>query len=403
MTARPSRLGSVSYETESSWCEATDSWSTRLQVLGEPVLIQNPQQRIAEPITQQYAEEGKLGVRGPWGGSFTIELALTGQGGTGGTGATTDTDLYTLLVNFIGGGSSDCAGGTVSTTTSATEFTGTGTYESHNLLRFGTLGDGRGGGQFAAVDNISTTTLLTALPASLNVADVIYAPLHVYPNESTSMASITSTRWLLQTANGQWKIRGAFPQSISFSGMNPGEQPRVSLTYGFSYIAEANETFPDATEPDAKDGTICAAGPCFLQNVGTATRQTFSLRDWALNIDFQSTPLMGPDGIDAYQTIVGAVRTRVGASLSLTIDAEASGTNSFNDIYTGSSPQHCLITLSSAAGKAIGWYFKNCRPTSYVGQGTANGLNTRTLELECMTDATTTSEETMASWVLAMA
>ena len=46
MTSRPSRLGAVSYETESSWAEATDTWGTRLQVLGEPVIIQNPQQRI---------------------------------------------------------------------------------------------------------------------------------------------------------------------------------------------------------------------------------------------------------------------------------------------------------------------------------------------------------------------
>ena len=404
MTSRPSRLGSASYETEASWAVATDTWGTRLQVLGEPVIIQSPQQRIAEGITQQYAEEGKLGVRGPWGGEFQIELAFTGQGGDGGTGATTDTDLYTLLKLVIGGGSSDCAGTTVASATDAGEFVLTGgTVESGNLIRIGALGDAKGEGQFYAVDNISTTTVLNDLTGTPAGSDVVYAPLHIYPNESTSMAAITSTRWLLQTANGQWAARGCWPKNVSFSGLNAGEQPRVSLTFGFSHIAEKNETFPDATATDAKDGAIVAGGSCFLQDVGTTTSQLFSVRSWTFDIDFQTQELTSADSLSAYQVVTGAIRTKCAASLSLTIDAEASGTNTLLDIYTGAALQHCLMTLGSAAGKSIGIYFKNCRAVDYVTQEAQDGLNRRTIRLQALTGPTTTSEETMASFVIAMA
>lgn len=404
MTANPSRLGSASYEAESSWAEATDTFGTRLQVHGDPIVPSDIQQRIAEPITQQYMEEGKLGVRGPWGGQFTVRLALTGHG-TATTGSLTATDLYTVLLNFFGGGSTDSQGTTVDTSpTSASQFALVGgLVESYNLIRVGALGDGRGEGQFAAVNNASTITLLTALGATPNAGDVVYANQMIYPKESPSgAAAITSTRWLLQTANGQWKARGCFPMSASFSGLNVGEMPMVELTYGVSRWEEANETFPDTTATDAKDAAIVAAGSCFVQDVGTATRQTFSLRQWSLNVDMQTQPLYGCGGVDSYQTIVGARRTRCAVSLSLTIDAEASGTNSFNDIYTGSANQHVLISSSVANGKAVGWYFQNCRPTSYVTQEALDGLNRRTLNLECLTGTTTTSDETAASWRLAM-
>lgn len=403
MTSRPSSLGAASYEVESAWAEAVDTWGTRLQLLGEPIIPSDIQQRIAEPITKQYREEGKMGVRGPWQGSFSVKLAWTGQGGTGGTGATTDTDLYTLLVNAIGGGSSDCVGGTVNVSTSASQFSTTGaTLESGNMIRLGALGDGDGEGQFLAVNNISTATLLTAAAGTPVSAQVIYAPLHVYPLEQAGTA-IVSTRWLLQTENGQWSAKGCFPTAISFEGYNVGEQPSVTITYGVSRWEEANETFPNATATAAKDGTIVAAGSCFLQDVGTVTRQTFSIRNWSFNVDLQTQPLMGPGGIDGYQVIVGAVRTRCAASFSLTADAEAVGTNSFLDIYTGGTLQHCLMTLSATAGKAIGIYFPNCRPTNYVTQEAGDGLNRRSISFEALTGQTTTSEETMHSFVIGMA
>ncbi len=399
MTAKAARLGAASYELESGWAEATDTFGTRLQVIGDPIVPADIQERIAEQITQQRSEEGKLGVRGPWQGQFSIELALTGHGGTT-AGALTATHLHLLLLNFIGGGSVDSVGTTVDAApTSASEFALVGgTVESGNLIRVGTIGDTRGNGQFAAVDNISTITLLTALDATPDAADVVYAAQMIYPLEEANLATIASTRWLLQTANGQWKARGCFPMSVTFSGLNVGELPRINLTYGVSRWEEANETFPDVTATDAKDGSVVAAGSVFMQDVGTVTRQKFAIRNWNLTIDQQVQPLMCPGGQDQYQVITGAVRTRCAASFDLTVDSEASGTNTLNDIYTGTALQHVLVSLSVVDGKALAFYFNNCRPTNYVTQEATDELNRRTIALEALTGPDTTSEETEASW-----
>lgn len=356
------------------------------------------------PITQQYAAEGKLGVRGPWQGQFTVEVALTGHGGAT-TGALTETDLTSLLENVLVGKSVAQVGGTVAAApTSASEFAvdGGATVEAGSMIRVGSLKDNRGDGQFAVVDNASTITLKNALGATPNENDVVYAAQMVYPSEGTSFSAITSTRWHLMTANGQWKARGCFPVSLEFTGLNEGEQPRARITYGVSRWEEANGTFPSAVATDAKDGAIVAAGSVFLQNKGTSTRQTFSVRNWGLTINFASQPLMGPGGEDSYQTIVGAIRTNAEASISLTIDAEASGTNTLNDIFTGSTAQHCCISLSVEDGKALGFYFPNLVATNYVTQEPVDGINRRTINFDALTDTTSANARVMSSWRLAM-
>lgn len=404
MVANPSRLGAVSYEVESAWADAVDTFGTRLQVLGEPVVPDNIQERIAEPITQQYMEEGKIGVRGPWAGEFTIRLALTGHGGTSAT-TLTQTDLHAVLANFFLAGNASLVGTTVGTPTSASQFTvAGGTLRAGGLIRVGALGDGRGEGQFAAINNASTITLLTALGASPNAADVVYANQMIYPPElAATSKQITSTRWLLQTANGQWKARGCFPVSYSFSGLQTGEIPAVELTYGVSrWEKDVNETFPNATATDAKDSAIVAAGSCFLQTFGTATRQTFSVRSFDLGGSMEVMPLYGPGGLDGYQTIVGAVMTRCAATVGLTVDAEASGTDTLGGFFTAGNFMHCLMSLSVSDGKAVGFYFPKMRPTSLPTQSAIDGLNRRTINFECLSDTAQSTDEAVSSWRLGL-
>lgn len=405
MTALPSRLGRAAFEAESSWAESTDTFTQHLQLLGEPIMPSDIQSRIDQGITQQYSEEGKLGVRGPWQGEFTVETALVGHNTTT-AGALTTHRLYDLLGIVVGANDSTQEGGTVQTGTSATQFSTTGvTSITGGMLRVGSLGDARGGGQFGVVDdNAGSITLLNALPAAPNSADVVYAGLMVYPREGGTFATVLSTRWLLMTANGQWKARGCFPTSITFSGLNAGEMPRMSITFGVSRWEEANETFPSASAASGTEGhAIVAGGSCFLQDVGTTTRQTFGVRDFSLTINMETQPLLGCGGQDEYQTIVGARRIRSSASFSLLIDSEASGTNTLNDIFTGTDLQHCLMTLSAVDGKAIGFYFPNCRATNYVTQEAVDGLNRRRINFEALTGTDTSNERTMASWRLALA
>ena len=111
---------------------------------------------------------------------------------------------------------------------------------------------------------------------------------------------------------------------------------------------------------------------------------------------------MGSEGLDEYQIVTGAVRTRCAAAFTFTADSEASGTTTLNDIYTGTALQHVLYSLSIADGKALAFYFKNCRPTRFVTAEALDGLNRETISFEALTGPTTTTEETMASFVLGM-
>lgn len=402
MTAKPERLVACSYATESAWAETTDAWGIRLQLIGQPTVALT-QDRIAEVISQQYAEEGKAGVLGIRGGSVTIVLALTGHGGTT-AGALTETDLSTLLRNFFGGGNVDEVGDTVAAApTSSSVFDATSeSYDSRNLIRVGVLGDGRCEGQWAAINDGATMTMLTALPATPDAGDQIYVAQNIHPNEGSNMSDITSLRMLVQTANNQYKLRGLFPQSASFSGLNPGEQPQVSLTYGVSWWDFANEAFPNATVTDAKDGSVCGNGSAWINDVGTLTRAAYSMRNWALTINMETAELHGPDAVNACQIIVGARRTKCSAELTTTFDAEASGTTTWADKFDAGTLQHLLIGVSVADGKAIAFYLQNAEITSRPTQEATDGLNRVTCNWRALTGTSVTSERNMSSWRMAL-
>ena len=113
-------------------------------------------------------------------------------------------------------------------------------------------------------------------------------------------------------------------------------------------------------------------------------------------------PLLDPGGQDGYQTIVGAVMTRCSATVGLTFDAEASGTDTLGTIFTAGTHQHCLMSLSVSDGKAIGFYFPKMRPVSLPTQEAIDGLNRRTINFECLTDTAQTTDEACSSWRLGM-
>ncbi len=349
-------------------------------------------------------------MAGPYGGSFSILLGLEGHGGAT-TGSLTATDLHTLLKNFVGQGDSSAVGDTVLSGTSASQFTDNGTLScsSNNLIRVGDRDDGRGNGQYVAVNAAATVTLLTAMDATPNASDQIYVAQMLYPDERPgSLGSITSTRWQLQSANMQFRCYGCFPMSMEFSGLNHGEIPQVRLTYGVSYyISSTNQTFPDATATDSKTLAPITMGSVFVNDVGTTTRTTYSLRSWNLNMNMNTVPLMGPGAINEGQIITGAVRERCSASLSMQFDAEASGTETWGDKWDAGTNQHILLSLhtgqSTQDGKALGFYFNNARmvgkrPT----QTNADGLNRVDTEWEALTNASGSTAVTLASWRLAL-
>lgn len=397
MTARPEILSAFSTEPEASWAEDVDIWGTRHEIIGKPTLSLN-QERIAQDTSRQYREEAKAGVLGPRGGTVSVTYALTGHGGTT-AGALTETDIATILSRFFGGINVADSGDTVGSATSASQFAPTAeTYSAGALIRVGAIGDGRCEGQWAAVNDGSTATMLTALPATPNAADVIYTSQVVFPTETPAGDAIASMRMLVQTANKQYKLRGVYPMSGTIQGNNTGEAPTITIEYGISWFDYANEVFPNLTSTDAKDSSIVSNGTVFIQDVGTVTRDTHCVRSWSIDIAFEVAPLSGCNAVNEYQITTGAVRTKCAASLTITVDAEAPGTETFGDKFRAGTLQHILIGLSVADGKALALYFPNCRIPSHPVQVGSDGLNRETVTFEALTGPNKSTALAMSSF-----
>lgn len=404
MTARSSRLWSTLYQTETNWGETGDTLAasgTRLQCMGEPQLNLT-QSRIAEPISQQIMGAGKGGVLGPKGGTVTFRFAMTGHG-TAPTGALTQTDLHALAKLLFGGGDTDAIGDTVASATSASQFVATAqTYTTRDLIRVGADGDGRCDGAWGAVNNGTTITMLTALPGTPNAADVIYAAQSLYsPQAPSTHASITSSRWLVMTSNGQWILRGCWPQSGSISAVNVGENPILEITFGITWWEATSETFPSAVATAAKDSTMCTPN-CFVQDYGTVTRATHSLRSWSIDFEFNVVAEPGNNGYNAYATINGAKRLEVNASVTTMFDAEAAGTTTWLDRFTNGTFAHMLISLSTVAGKALAFYFPYCEISEAPIQESSDGLNRVSCKWRCLPDETQSTDRSRAAFIIGM-
>ncbi len=214
-------LGAVVCADESSWGES-GSFDERLPIIS-PVDVSGLEQSMVNVDTvSQYMADGGLEMRGVQGGSFTIEMYLCGHGSAT-SGAISATNTETFLSRVIGALNVSNDGGTVaSSPTDADTFGASGaTIANGSIVRVGSIGDARGGGQYAAVSNGSTVQLLTALGATPNASDVIYTPVQIYPVEDPTGSSVTSMRFEILTANQRYTCNGCYPQSISIGGLSP--------------------------------------------------------------------------------------------------------------------------------------------------------------------------------------
>ncbi len=412
MTSRASRLGAALYATESSWGETTTTTGTRILTVGEPALDGLTQEKIRVAITQQRPHEGITDIRGIQGGSFSIRVPLQGHGGTAAT-TITATDFGTLL-STLG------LGTTLLSTDEGTTADGTGTsttfginggnWTAGSLARLGALKDGRGEGQWFPVgsEGGGNITGLFATPAVPNASDVVYGALIAYPSETPgTMEAVTSSRWRLMTANLQLLAHGCYCTAVVLSGLNAGEVPYATLTFGASWWEAVNETFPDATATASKDACVVAAGEFVMGPVGTVTRTTYSVRNVDFGIDFEVIPLMGPGGVDSNQVVIGARRVRAQSRMTVTFDAEASGTRTFDDLWNTAESsvvnRHIMYGYSVVDGRAGCIYMPNARivgnrPT----QQAADGLNRVSMSFEGLTGATTSSDLTMSNFRIGM-
>lgn len=363
--SRSSELGAVAYEVESTWGESVNTYTKRMPTLERVDVSGLTQAMVESGRITEYKQGGTKQIPGVQGGSFKLKLHLYGHGSAT-DGAVTIDDVAEYLGNVFNIGAVKSAdNGTTATggTANAPTTTASGTFESGALCRIGSLGDSRGDGQAYAIASHTTTTLtlLTNCAGAPNNADVIYSGDMIYSAEMPDTSEqVQSWRFILQTANLQYSCHGCFPMSVSFSGLNAGEIPTIDIKMGVSWFTARNATFPNAVALPTFNPAPCAGGSVFFNTVGTATRSTLTVRDFKLDYTLGVKPLLSPNSSNAYQNIVGAVRTRDQIKVSFAIDAgNASTTPTYDAMWLANDAKHLLYTLNSANGKSVAMYFPN--------------------------------------------
>ena len=357
-------LREVQYATEGSFAEnasapASNTWTKRIPVTAANLTL--GQDRMSDGSIQARQNEsrpGHLGVR-----TATLELTSYLPGHlTATTGALTETWLQDLLSDGLGGGNVAQVGGTVNTPTSAIQFSVTSaTCVAGAIIRVGAKGDARGDGQAGVVNNATTVTLLTALPASPNAADVVYACQMAYPTEDPT----TTKRFLIgwPATGAQYHLMGCQLDGLSLA-VQPGTLPTITLRYQCAYWARYAVTIPSAVTLEACETQPVAGGSVFLQTAGTTTRAVVSPSSIDLAIDLGLAPKVGPAvGQAAYQSINGWERTRCVPSLTMMLPWSTTYETLYDTDGGDTTQQQILATLSVGNGsRSSGFYL----PRAYV-------------------------------------
>ncbi len=406
--SNPSALGAICYEAESGWAEDVTTFST-FRIPTRNAIDASGLEHAKEESgrTEQYRNAGSQHVLMTMGGSFKMDLDLTGHGSTM-VGSPSLTARETLIGLVLGNAALSASASTTLTggTAAVPTTTASGTFSAGGLCRVGTLGDTDGNGQMYAIGTHVTTTLtlLGALDGAPQNGAVLYPVAQMYPSSSPTSTSITGLRFLLQTANLQYECHGCYPMSVSFSGLSTGERPTMSITWGVSWWRYSTATFPSATSSDSFLPAPVAAGSFNVQTVGTTTRNTRSIRNFSLEYTLGIEPLLGPGGVNAYQKVIGATRTNDSIKLSWTEDADAATTTPVLPGYgTATNSKHVEYTLSTIDGSAVGFKFPKVCISNVAVQKADGNLNRLTVEAMAYTGDTTTSALTLAALVLGFA
>lgn len=400
----------VLYADEATFGDySVTTFDERIPIVGTVDFTSLGQSKIPTGRTMSYTNDSERHVRGPYEASFSLTVQLPGNGTTT-VGALTASQVGTLLGRVIGNVDVTQVGTTVAAApTSASQFgLNGGTVLTNGLIRVGSHGDGRGGGQWAAVNNASTITLLTALGATPNENDVVYAAELIYPDESATSQTLTSCRMQFQSANTIYRAWGVYPTGVTISNQL-GTLPTATINFGCSKAVPIGSapTWPVAVAKNEFTGQPVGAGSLFIQNNGTVTRATKTISEFNLSIDLQVVPIRGHGTTDVYQNITSAVRTKCQASFDYVTLAEASGTNTEYDAWNTDSEtfQHVLYGASTGSdGASLGFYFPYCHRVGMAPlQFSADGINRIRSRFMCGTNQTTTNALTLANFVIGLA
>lgn len=390
----------VAFEDESSWAEDVDTMSYAVPI-SSPVEYSGITQQMldAARMTSRRLAYSK-GVLGPWDISFTLVSNLTGHGSTC-AGAISATSLVRYLGGVFGGRDATLASGTTATGGTATipTLTAASGFPAGGMVRFGALGDGDGEGQFYPFSTHSSNNLnlLLALAGAPVNGAVVYSPELVYPADSS--CAMTGRRFRLLSNDMQFIVHGCFPTAVSLQGLGPNEHPQVSVTWRGSWAEPIAGSFPTTPNADEFNWQPASAGGSFiLQDVGTTTRASYGLRAFSIGYTLGMSPVMGGSGVNQYQVITGATRTKDVIMWNATVDAQgADATPQFWDSWGNNTPQQASYTLSSADGTSLNFDARNmCWMGPRPSQSALNERNVINLQWRCDITSTTTSDLTLA-------
>lgn len=409
-------LQAVLYASEAAFCEVSSTFGTALNLVENVDLAGLARGKTPVPIVKQYPFEGVQHIAEPFDGkTFKLKMPLTGLGATT-AGAVPSSDLVTFLGLVIGNaGNALATGGTLTGGTAAVPTTSMASGAvAGALVRAGAIADGRFGGQFVPVGahSGSALTLLLAGGGVPTNGDVLYSGKVVYPSVLTgpTFEAITSLRFRILTSNGQYDLRGCFPVGAPvLSGLNPGETPMVEVTFGVAHVTTASTTFPSATVSQKHAPNPVANGSFAIQQVGTTTRAVIDgFRKIEIDLGWTGVGIKGPGGNYEGQVIQSAKRVPGMPTLSVTIDKEATGTETWWDraiVDPNTAPYwHAYYSACCADGRAfgIGWKRLAICDAQPI-QINDDGWNRQRVKFEAQIGATKTTDLTASPYVLAFA
>jgi hypothetical protein len=395
----------INYEAETNCGEDIDTVATYKLHLREPVDTSGLVQKKLDPGTVvQY--RGDMGdyIKGTFEGTFKTKLALSGHGSVT-TGAITLTALETLLGLVFGNAVTTATGSTLTGGTAAIPTTtDSGTLDPGDLCFIGALGDGDGEGQCypIATHTTNSLSLLVALQGSPVNGAVRYGGTTIYPHSSAATNSVTTVRMAISSAGAQYLCHGCAPTAVAISGLNPGEVPMIEITWTTAWWEYTNVTFPSAVSSDTFNPAPTAAGSLVVNNIGTTTNSAAtrrSYRSFTLTYDIGVIPLRGPGGYNAYQDIIGYTRGNDSCRVTWSEDAEATTTSpSLPGFGTATDRKHAMLTLSTADGSRVAFYFPSLRIANIPAQQVADNVFRYTIEAVAGVGPTTTSALTLSKF-----
>ncbi len=411
-------LGAVEWEPEGAWAENVSTFANRAPVISTIDLSGLKQDKLEPGFLTQYLQGGSQHILGPQAGSFKTRFHFPGHGGVT-SGAMAASALATLFSYAYGAitvgptGSTFTGGGTAA----APVTTASGTFPAGGLCRGGVGGlsaDARGNGAWAAISThvgtaLNLATAFDAPPANL---DVLHSAVNLYIPESANDAStsVPGLRLRAVTPNLRYEMRGCYAMGLTIGGTNAGETMWGEIEWGVSsWKPTAGGAYPSAVASIQNLPSPIGNGGFFLADVGTSTRGATSkrnIRNFSVEIQLGIAPLVGHNGVDPYQTIVGAKRTpsKIKVRWVEDADAAATATPTLDAYFTGSTPKHALWEGSRTPGSAVAIYFRNlcivgARPVQFAD----GGVNRIAVEAMAYTGPTSTSELTLAAMVLGLA